>query len=462
MRGILSDLDAMRHQANSVISYHSGVAPMISARATLVGGILRGFGAKLLVLPFAAVATLTLARLVSAHLGIETFAWYALISGLPLLFPFLDFGMGAALASAGALASTSSSKQAEFSWLVRRTFSIAVLIALGLSAVSLALGASGLWTKLVGIPDQDLNWPISIALATFAFSIPGSLSYSILLGLGRNGLSVVIQGLTPVVSLAIISAALALGAGTDAVISLACAGPLLATCIAFLVAKTFIRRPGPLTETPANRPRILNTAGPMIFLMLTGATYLHSGRLVVAHLGDTEDLATFAASWIVFQPLWSVIQTAARSLWPHFTRARQSSGLLPNGFGTAFAMTSTLGLVLGIALITLGPALANFATSGKAEMDMWLFIGLAGVLLLQGMQAPAGMYLTDPRGLWWQVFCSIFSAVTALAFSIGAFDLLGPTSVGLGLSLGLLAFQVIPLNVAATVAISQKGTKTRG
>lgn len=423
----------------------------------IAGGIVRGLGAKLAVLPLSALASIASARLLTEQVSIEAFAWFALVAGLPLLLPFADFGMGASLASAGALATDSPNKAAEFRALLRRATLYASLVSFLLSGASIALSVLGAWTSLLGIEEQDLNLPIGIAMTFFALSIPGALGYSVLLGIGRNGLAVILQGLTPVASLVVLLAAVVLEPTPTLVVSVACTGIFISSWISYFTAlKHMPRSPDTVRAQRAGRLRILTTAAPMMLLMASGAVYLHSGRLVVSNLGDSADLANFAAAWLVFQPLWSVVQTAARSLWPHFTRNRASGRDRPRDFAKAVAIMAAIGAAAGGALLVFGPWVSALATAGQTQPSLSFFALLAILLVVQSVVAPAGMYFTSPIGLWAQVAMSASSAVLAVSLSITFFPSSGDAGVGIGLVLGALLCQLIPLNAAAWLSFAKK------
>jgi len=414
-------------------------------RPGIVRGILSGAGARLFVLPVAAIAAIASARLMTDQFGIETFAWYALVAGLPLLLPFADFGMGAAISSAGALAALTREGASDFRRLVRKALLIALAIGGSLALISLLLADLGWWALIVGAADPMLNVPIGAAMATFALSIPGALGYSILLGLGRNGLGVVLQGLSPVISLSAVVLVVVGGGDPAAIIALACVGPFLMNWVGLIVASRLLPAQDAARATPRGM-RILPTAAPMMLLMAAGAVYLQSGRLIVAHLGGVLELASLAAAWLFFQPLLSVVQTAARSLWPHFTQARAAAGTTSREFRHALFVMSAIGLVAGAGLVIFGLPLTHLATAGAANPSFLLIVVLGFVLALQGVFAPIGMYLTTSRGLWMQAGASWAAAIVAVLVAVAFVPSIGAVAVPVGLVAGLLGCQLVPLS----------------
>lgn len=429
---------------------------MSTKQRGVVRELLSAMSARLLVLPVGAAAAIFTTRLINEVLGPQPFAIYSLVAGLPLLFSYADLGLGAAIANA---ASAAKSDPVRFQSILRQSLFISFSAATLIATVSILLGAAGLWSGLLGLSDPDLNVPISLAISVFGFSIPGGLGRSILLGIGRYGPSVIIQGLTPVVSLGVVAVALGSGAETAGLVAVSSLGVFIDNWIGFILAAVSI--PGTWADYLRNSQRgamgeVIRTAMPMIVLMAGGAILFQSGRLVLSHTSTFQQVAVYAALWTFFQPLLSVVQTAGFSLWPRFAAAR-AAGHAPRGeFRAATFISAMIGLCAGIGLTALGPLAVNLATAGKVEVDTLQCAVLGAVLVVQATMMPAGMVLTFPKGLWLQSVTTWAAAAILVTFGVWKSASLGAIAPMWGLLAGLAIGQAIPTITAAVYFLADR------
>lgn len=422
----------------------------------VVRDILSGMSARLVVLPVAAVAAIITIRMINATLGPQAFAVYSLVAGLPLLFPIADLGLGAAIANA---ASTAQTHATRFHSTFRHSLLISFTVAVITAIASVSLGISGQWTRLLGLSDPNLNFPIAGAMVVFGFSIPGALGTKILLGLGRFPLGVIIQGLVPLISLGLVGAALGMGAGTGGIVAVSSMGVFFANWIGFCVAATL------MPATPADYHQssqhgvlgeVVRTAMPMIVMTGGGAVVYQSGRVVLAQTSTLQQVAVYSALWTFFQPLMSVVLAAGLALWPRFAAARSNGRMVQHEFRVATLTSGSIGLLAGIGLTALGPLAVGFATAGKVEASILQCAILGATLVALATMLPAGMVLTFPRGLWLQAAAAWAAAIAVVI--VGAFGAarLGATAPLLGLLAGIALCEAVPLISAAAVLVRRK------
>ena len=429
---------------------------MSTKQRGVVRELLAAVSARLLVLPVAAVAAIFTTRLINEALGPQPFAIYSLVAGIPLLFSYADLGLGAAIANA---ASTAKTDPVRFQAILRQSLLISFSVASLIATVSMLLGAAGLWPGLLGLSDPNLNAPISLAIIVFGFSIPGGLGRSILLGIGRYGPSVIIQGLTPVVSLGVVAVALGSGAETAGLVAVSSLGVFIDNWIGFILAAVSI--PGTWADYLRNSQRgamgeVIRTAMPMIVLMAGGAVLFQSGRFVLSHISTLQQVAVYAALWTFFQPLLSVVQTAGFALWPRFAAAR-AAGHSPRGeFRTATLISAMIGICAGLGLTGLGPLAVNLATAGKVEADTLQCSVLGAVLVVQATLMPAGMVFTFPKGLWLQSITTWAAAAIVVGIGVWQSSNLGAVAPMLGLLAGITIGQAIPTIAAAAVFLNDR------
>ncbi|TGD83800.1 hypothetical protein BayCH28_28425 [Mycolicibacterium sp. CH28] len=431
---------------------------MISQPRGVVRELLSGMSARLVVLPAAMVAAIFTTRLVNEGLGPQTFAVYSLVAGLPLLFPVADLGLGAAVTNA---ASTATTEPVRFRAVLRGSILISFSAALLIATASTLLGVLGFWPRLLGLSDPSLNAPISLAMIVFGFSVPGGLGTSILLGIGRYVPGVVIQGLTPLLSLGIIGSALGLGAQTGGIVAVSSLGIFFANWIGFFAAAASMpAKPADYYRTPQRGVigEVVRTAIPMIVLRGGGAVLFQSGRLVLSHTSTLQQVAVYAALWMFFQPLLSIIQTAGLALWPRFAAARAAGRSVRHEFRVATLTSALIGLCAGLGLIVLGPFAVHIATAGKIEVNFTQCAILGAALVIQATMLPAGMILTFPRGLWLQSITQW--AAAAIVVAIGALTAasLGATAPMLGLLAAITIGQAIPTITVAAIFLNHQKT----
>ncbi len=405
--------------------------------------------ARLLVLPVGAVAAVLTTRLINEALGPQSFAVYALVAGVPLLFPFADLGLGAAITNA---ASTARADPIRFQAILRRCLRISFFSAFIIAAASTFLGVAGLWSGILGLSDPSLNAPITVAMILFGFSIPGGLGKSIFLGLGRNTTGVIIQGLIPVLSLCVVGGAIGLGAQTGEIVAVSSLGTFVINWVGFIFAA--VSMPGTWSDYHQGAQHrvmgeVVRTAMPMLVFVAGLGVLLQGGRLVLSHTSTLQQVAVYAALWAFFQPLLSVVQTAGVALWPRFAAARAAGRVVKKDFRTATFTCALIGLGAGFGLTLVGPVAVRFATAGHVEATYIQCAILGGVLAVQGAVLPAGMVLTFPRGLWLQSVTAWAAVGIVLTIGIWASPQFGATGPMLGLLAALTFGQAIPTIISA-------------
>jgi O-antigen/teichoic acid export membrane protein len=409
-------------------------------------------GARLVILPFTGVAAILTARLLSGSLGISAYATYALIAGIPLLLSFADLGVGSAVTNA---AGYSSTHPVEFFAILHKAYWILAVVAFAIIACCFAIAVLDLWPRLLGLEDQrELNWPIAIGLALFGTAVPGALGVSLLVGFGRNHVAVLAQGAVPIVTLASSVITLLLGGGLSVIIMVCTSGQVLCNWACWVAARRSagyrearsaslaLNHLGGLRRPPTES--VWGTALPMLIVIIGGALAFQSGRLVLSHESNLEQVAVYSAAWLGFQPVFSVVQSAGRSLWPEFAAARAEGRIAYSNLLRSIRVSGALGFGCAVGYLVFGPIVASIALAGSIPRPITLYIVLGALILMQGFHQPSGMFLTDPAGLRLQAATMLTSGVVALLISILASSKLGAVAPALALLASLSAFQIIP------------------
>jgi O-antigen/teichoic acid export membrane protein len=380
------------------------------------------------------------------------YAIFSLVASLPFLIPLTDLGMGAAVTNAAA--SLPRGYQL-FRATLRRTRLILWLVAIAVVTTSLGLGFFGLWPDLVGLPDtSQINWGTACAIALFGVAIPGSLGARILLGIRRNAIVVFVQGLTSLITLAAVGALTIADGSIGAVLPASIAGLLATNWICSIVAfrsRTVLSPSSPLAQEKEEglKPQIWATALPMLVISFALPLSFQTNRLVLSWVTDLDELAIYSAAAMLYLPIVSVVQVAGRSLWGDFAVARAREQTVTRLYRSALAVSSTLGLVGAVGLVIFGPMLANWATDGQIATPAPLFAAFGSIVVIQALQAPSGMYLTNALGLRFQAVTTSVTALASVPLSIYLARELGAVGPVLATSVCMLFLHVVPCAIFA-------------
>ena len=418
--------------------------------------ILSSAGARVAVLPVTGVCSILTARLVTDAFGVGGYAVFALVAALPFLFPFIDLGVGAAVANAaGAL----PDRGHEYRETVTRARRVLLLVSAVVLLIVLGAASVGGWPALTGLPDSAaVNWGIAGAMVLFACAIPGSLGHSMLFGMRKNSWSVWIQGLGPPITLLLVFAATLWAPTILAILIATTAGILVSSWVATAVASRVriardARRAARATSRGPTPVVLWATAWPMLIVSLSLPVSFQTGRLVLSWQATLEDVAIYSAAMVAFLPVFSIAQVAGQSLWGEFAgaRARLESGAAE--YMAGLRVVTLVGMIGAGGLVLLGPWLSRLAVNDAVQFPPELFWILGATVLVQALYIPSGMYLTDASGLRFQAVLTVLMGAFVLSFSVLTAGLLGVTGVALSLLVGIVVFQLVPATIRVAFSV---------
>lgn len=433
------------------------------ARAA-VRRLLTSAGVRVAVLPVSGLAALLIARTVTSEYGVEAYAIFALVANLPFLLPISDLGVGAAVTNATAALPGAARKYVAVR---RKAQNVLLLVGSGVAVGSLALGALGLWPTLLGLPfDSATNWGATGALALFGAALPGAIGARELLGLRRNTTVVLVQGMTSVISLAGVSICISMDGGIGVALVLSILGLFVTNWFCWTLARLDARCKRARIACAADaglgrKVPIWSTAVPMMVISLALPLTFQSARLVLSHISTLDEVAKYSAAAVVYLPTVSVVMVAGRSLWGDFAAARARRQAVGTLYRSALVMSTALGLAGAAGLTLLGPAFASWATAGAVAVPWELFVALGTIVLLQAVQLPAGMLLTDAAGLRFQAATTISMAVVSLPLSFYLGGLWGAIGPAVGTSIALVVAQTVPSLLRARRVVRRQGRETK-
>jgi O-antigen/teichoic acid export membrane protein len=406
--------------------------------------------AKIAVMGSSGLLAVLTSRLIIAQFGTDAYAQYGLLASFPSLLPFADLGIAAVVINAVA-----GSKAVRTDEEVARTLvtALRILSGSGLTIIVLSVLVTLLdgWPTLLG---QSLAVPEGstaafVCLAIFGAFMPLVVGQRILVGLGRTTSQVAAQSVVaPFMLLSVLAVtALALPAGNflavfsylgNSLVSVVCLGlahrhvqPQLG--LAFRRVLKLKKYPG----VPA-----FGLAWPMIIQMTALPIAMQTDRLLLSHLTAGDELAQYNLAAQLFGLVLQTIAAAGVALWPIYARARADGRVESPALPTLWFILGGLGLGGGLAAVS--PWLADFISEGQIALDASLVAGFVLFVGLQAAKYPLGMYMTDQRGLWFQVIPILVLVPVNLGISWWLIGVLGAGGPIIGSAVSVALCQVLP------------------
>ena len=394
------------------------------------------------------------ARLILGTAGVEYFALYALVTARPSLMQFQDLGTGAVLVNTIAT-SDAPGQDANVTATLTSVWRIMLVFAVGMMVVNGALFLSGGWAWVLGEPGHLPNASLVVftCLSVWAVAIPLGIWQRVLLGLRKNHLTILIQGLMAPINFALVW--LILRAGDEAFPFLSLAAYLGSFAIATIGMAASIRslpkiilRASSHLFNRARYPgvRVMDVGLPMMAQMLSVPLSLAVQRYVLAQSGTTQQLAEYTAAAQVYLAFLGVISAAGVALWPSYARQR-AAGQLTSG---PFPLSAKLGAVCLVFMVLMGfvrEPLFAFTTNGQVPVHLSTVIAFSLMVVLQACLYPLGMFIMDKPGIRFQMAPTMTMAVMSLALAILVTPRLGVVGPLLANCACVLAFQIIPFTV---------------
>lgn len=406
---------------------------------------------RALVLPVSAILGIIITRVIIGNYGPGAFAQYGLLVGIGAMLPFTDLGISAAVVNALAAAPSDAKQEHVYRTLVA-AIRVLVASAVVLLALTIALSVTGAWPTLLGagLDPKHGSLAAGLCLGLIAVAVPVGIGQRALVGLGKNHVSIILQGLQSPMVLAVLLLAIWVGIDAGPYVAAVAYG---ATFILAIVSTVIVARmlPGNFGRATRDAPRIravrgekvFDQAWPMLVQLVAMPIALQTDRLIISHVNTVSDLASYNLASQMFTPVAQVASAAAYALWPMFVRARTSDGPPPVSpqktawqfGGAATAMCLLICLVSGW--------LANLASGGKISLSLSLVVVFSVLMILQAAKNPLGMYMTDAAGLRFQAYMVMLMLPVNLVISWVLAKPWGPAGPVMGSIVGVLLFQVL-------------------
>ncbi|WP_255956237.1 MULTISPECIES: oligosaccharide flippase family protein [Aeromicrobium] len=395
------------------------------------------------------------ARLILGTVGVEHYTLYALLVAFPALLSFTDLGAGAVVVN-----SVAASDDPRTDPLVLAQVTSVGRILVGFAAVAQLVNTllllTGGWTRILGdagrLDGADLG--AFLSLSVFACGVPVGLWVRIMLGLRKNHVVILLQGLISPLNFGLVwlvlniddahfAAQLAMtsfiASFTVGVIGLAVTSRMTSP----LVPRT-IRRLPRLRQAPGTR--VMDVGWPMLAQLLSAPIALGSQRYVLAQFGTAHDVAEYSVAAQVFFALNGLVGAAGVALWPKFARDRER-GTIHRGPGLLSAVFAS-GIVVATGLVWLvREPLFGFITNDEVTVSGTTVLAFGAMVTCTAILYPLGMFIMDKPGIRFQVVPALTMAASSLALSIVLTVLLGVEGPPLSSVLAVIVCQIIPFAI---------------
>lgn len=422
---------------------------------------------KFVVMAITGLVGLFTTRAIMGHYGVRDYELYTLVATLPTLLPFADLGMAAVILNAvGGSANPREDPE------VRRAIVTAMRIlansGLVITAVCVVIALLGAWPLLLGVDLSGAELMPLVCLAIFSAALPFTVGPRVLIGLGRNTTQIASTALTApfifiVVQLLAQFAPQSAGRWLAVVSYVASAlVVLVAYALAWRAIDPQLRQAIKLFPRIRSYPsmRAMQIAGPMLLQSLVLPVAMQTDRLLLSHFTSGNELAQYALAAQLFGLINQTIMATGVALWPYFARAR-SAGEIRSPAQATLLMTSGA-LAAALALTALLPWLWPFINHGKFEMTVWLIVGFIVFVTMEAAKYPAGMYLTDERGLRFQIVPVLALVPINIGLSIALIGPLGAAGPIWGSAISVLVCQVIPYHLYVRHDINRRRAAQEG
>lgn len=404
---------------------------------------------KVVVMGLSGLVGVFTSRLIIGHFGTDAYAQYGLLATFPSLLPFADLGIASVIFNVVA-----ASTDVRSDLVVRRTITTAfrILLASGgiLGVVAVAITLLGWWPAILGgalLPGAELV-PM-LCLVVFGMVLPLTVGQRILVGLGRTTTQVAAQAVVaPFMFLGVdLLAIMGVPAGNHIAVVSYVANAMVSVICLIIVAPLIRPTLGAaVRDIPRVRSapgvKVLHLAWPMLLQMLVLPIAMQTDRILLSHLAGSDAVAQYNLASQLFNMVMQAIAAGGIALWPVFARAR-SDGELRSPIGPTWTFLGA-GLALSTALALIAPFLARFISDGEITFDPILLASFVAFAAVTAAKYPAGMYMTDEKGLRFQILPILVLVPLNLAISWWLIGVVGAAGPIIGSVVATLLCQVLP------------------
>jgi O-antigen/teichoic acid export membrane protein len=413
---------------------------------------LRSTIARVITMAVSLVCGILSSRLILGEAGVATYALVSLVIALPSLIGFSDLGAGAVIVNSVAI-----TKDIRNDLPLRRqatTVARVILMFAGTVAIiDVILFLTGGWRLVLGnagsVPQATLATFVCVLIYCVTVSL--GLWQRVLLGLGRNPIVILLQGLISPLALLIVWILLTVGdPGLRSFLSL---GTFLATVTVAVIGTVVADRlSAPLLRVvaaevlhPRRYPgaRVMDVGWPMFAQLLASPLSLTLPRYILAQSASHTALAQYALAGQVFFALQALIGAAGLTLWPSFAKAR-AAGRVTRGPFRISVIFGVSAAAVTLVVLVISPWFFAIVSKNEVVVPTALVLAFGLMTTFQAVLYPLGMFIMDKPGIRFQVAPALLMAVSTVVITILTAPSLGVISPLLANAVSVLVFQIVP------------------
>lgn len=404
--------------------------------------------AKFVVMGMAGVVSVLTTKLIISNFGLGAYNQYLLLVSMAMWVPFADLGMSAAIMNAAA-AAEDPPRDRHLRLVITSAVRVLLCSALVLAGIGIAVDLLGWWPSVLGDGLMAGGGLVAtVCVLIFALNLPVAVGPRLLTGLGLNNLQIRAQLIPAPLTLLAVLCMIGLGTGGRwlAVFSFIGQFTVAAVCLVVAARRLGSIVGGALRDVPRRREvpgaRTMDVAWPTLVQMVAMPIAFQTDRLLLSHLGTTQQLAQYNLGSQLFGLVIQSITTAGLSLWSVFAKAR-SRGV------TRSPMRMTIGFIgaataAALVLSALLPFAVPLIADDRLSLDGWLVSGFVLFVAVQAGKQPPGMYMTDAKGLRFQVLPILVLVPLNLALSWWLIEPLGAAGPVWGSVIAVTVCQLVP------------------
>ncbi|MCH1882712.1 oligosaccharide flippase family protein [Agrococcus sp. ARC_14] len=416
---------------------------------------LLALAAKAATMAISLVCGVLTTRLILGEAGVEHYALYALLTVLPSLLAFTDLGAGAVIVN-GVATSDDPRGDPQLTAQLTSVGRIVVGFAAVLMLVNTLLLVTGGWNVALGDAGGLPNAGVAAwaCLTVFCLGIPVGIWVRIMLGLRRNHIVILLQGLISPLTLLGVFLLTRMpegeGHGFLAIASYAASFVVSAIGLALTWRSTspLIPRAAAMVPHPRRHPgvRVMDVGWPMLAQLISYPIAVSTQRYVLAQSGDAAQVAEYGVVAQVFLALNGLVLAAGLALWPIYSRKRHLGELRRGPAPMAWLFAGSVAVATALVWLLEDPIFA-FITDGQIDVSGFTVLAFGLMVTCVAGVYPLGMFIMDKPGIRFQVVPTLSMALGSLALSIWLAPVLGAPGPPLGNAVALLVCQIVPFSI---------------
>ncbi|MGM1029617.1 MAG: lipopolysaccharide biosynthesis protein [Actinomycetota bacterium] len=412
-------------------------------------------GARAITMVISLVCGLITTRLILGEAGVEHFALYSLLIVLPSLLTFSDFGAGAVIVQ-GVATSDEPRKDERLTAQLTSVGRILVTFAIVLMLVNTVLLATGWWRLVLGDAGGLPNAALAafVCVTVYCLGVPVSIWVRIMLGLQRNHIVILLQGLiSPLTLLGVFLLTRLPEDEAHGYLAIASYGAsfivsVLGLSLTWRSTAPLIPRAAAAVPHPRRHPgvTVMDVGWPMLAQLISYPIAVGAQRYVLAQSSGADQVAEYGVVAQVFLALNSLVIAAGVALWPMYSRKRHLGELRRGPAGMAWLFASSV-IVATVLVWLLKDPLFGFITDGEVEVSGMTVLAFGAMVTCIAGVYPLGMFIMDKPGIRFQVVPTLAMALLSLLLSLVLAPVLGAAGPPLGCAIALLLCQIVPFPI---------------